>query len=243
MSGPEVAVKNFLASKNITGELIFTMTGGSHCYNLNLENSDFDFLGVYVAHTDDFVGLPDEKPIPAVASTSPDIQLYEVGRFCELIQSGNPMIMQMLFTNQLYWCTPEFEELRKKRNVLLSKATVNAYIGYVRNELKQALGKEKFEQAKYYYHAYRLIFELERLIKNEAPHIQISGEEREFLLKIRRKDVEMNKIRTEINNRLEAIEGAKPWDAVIQPNLKAGTEGYTILRDWLISIRKKYWKQ
>lgn len=235
------AIKQFMISKQISGQVLFTMTGGSHCYNCNLENSDLDFLGVYVAPTSCVAGLPDEKPLAAITSTNPDIQLYELGRFCELVQSGNPMIMQMLFTNVRYFATAEFEKLRVARLQLISKYTVNAYIGYVRNELKMALGKEKFEQTKYYYHAMRLVFELERLVQNVAPKIQMDGAERDTLMQIRNKELEMNKVRTEITTRLSVIENAKPWELVLQQNLKYGTAGFDILREWLVALRKQYW--
>lgn len=113
-------------------------------------------------------------------------------------------------------------------------------MGYVKSQLKQVQGKVKYDYSKFLYHAFRLLFELERIVlKSELPIIYFEGEEREFLLNVRQQgDAQTrNKLLDQIQNRLQVIQNLKPWPTVKEAGIKPGSEVFNLLNDWLLEMR------
>lgn len=116
-------VEALLKSKNVKAKVIFAMIGGSHCYNCQIEGkSDFDFLGVYISPTRDILSLQEARPEQVFTVTEPtDMTVVEVGKFCEMLQTGNPLALQMLFTKRFIYTTPAFEKLRELAPKFITK--------------------------------------------------------------------------------------------------------------------------
>ena len=244
---PYAHVENLLKQKSLSNvKIIFAMIGGSHAYNCQLDSgkSDFDFLGVFVAPTSSILSLSEVRPEQVVTQSEPnDMTVVEVGKFCEMVQTGNPLALQMLFTKRFIYTTPEFEELRAEADKFITKQTVEAYMGYIKSQLKQVQGKVKYDYSKFLYHAFRLLFELEHIVINsQLPIIYFENgtEERNFLMHVRQQgDAQTrNKLLDQIQTRLQAIQNLKPWNNVRETAVKPGSNSFTVLNNWLLQIRK-----
>eukprot|EP01080_Neovahlkampfia_damariscottae_P001009 gene1009-9915_t len=203
---PKKVSEEFLKSKNVEGEIIFAMIGGSHCYNLNIETSDFDYIAIYAAKPSSLLGLPSKSSPPVVQNTKQDkidIAIYEVSKFCETLLTGSPVMIQCLYTNNFFFETKEFSELKKNSKLFLCSQTIRAYFGHVKSEIKQTNSKD---WSKNLYHAFRLIFEIERMLDGKEPKIFWENEEREFLLNVRNEKKSKNEYLFEIKKKMESIE-------------------------------------
>lgn len=216
------------------GKVIFAMIGGSFCYNLNLKNSDFDFLGVYVGDSCQVLGLPESRPIPVVTSTDPDIAVYEISKFCECLATSSPVIFQMIFTERYCYETEEWKILKKERMKFITTQTIKAYLGHTKSEIKGVGGPD---YSKNLYHAFRLLFETQRMLNGEGPRIYYEGEQREFLLNVREKKLSKNEYLHQVQELMEKCEKEKTSHLI--DSIKKDTEPYKILENWLIQIRLK----
>jgi len=203
---PKKIAEDFLKLKNVEGEIIFAMIGGSHCYNLNIETSDFDYIAIYSAKPSSLLGLSSNNS-PSVVQNSKtdkiDIAIYEISKFCETLLTGSPVMIQCLFTENFFFETKEFSELKKNSKIFLCSQTIRAYFGHVKSEIKQINSKD---WSKNLYHAFRLIFEIERILEGKIPKIYWENEEREFLLNIRNEKKSKNEYLFEIKKKIENIE-------------------------------------
>ena len=137
----EELYNQFIAKTKIPGRLLFGRLGGSRSYNLNHENSDRDYGGVYIMPTRDFVSLSPPPDILEGTSAdkvkNPDHAFYEIFKFCNLLIKGNPTIIEMLFTNKNSFVTNEWNELKEHRVEFLTKKCVLQYLGYLNGQLER----------------------------------------------------------------------------------------------------------
>jgi predicted nucleotidyltransferase len=247
---PYDVITNFLREKNIQfEEILFACVAGSTMYNLSLPNkSDHDFMAIYRASTHSLLSLNESQPASTVVNTDPDISVLEIGRFCETLQSGSPVVLQTVMidpkTYPLCYVSEKWHKLRELRPKLITTSTIQSYIGYVKNELKQIQGKSKRDYQKCLYHAFRLLFELKRIINGELPIIRFErhSEEWNFLMEVRThvpSETQLNKYLREVKTKLDEIEKKSPWtDIVPIKSLKQpGTENYDALNEWLLYVR------
>jgi predicted nucleotidyltransferase len=100
---------------------------GSHCYNLNVETSDFDYIAIYSATPKSQLGLPSFNS-PSVITNSKtdsiDIAIYEVSKFLETLMTGSPVMIQCLFSNHFIFETKEFQELKKNSKLFITSQTI-----------------------------------------------------------------------------------------------------------------------
>jgi hypothetical protein len=89
------------------------------------------------------------------------------------------------------------------------------------------------------YHAFRLIFEIERMLEGKEPKIFWENEEREFLLNVRNEKKSKNEYLHEIKPKMENIEKIeKKLNQYFEVDvIKKGTKPFLILNDWLIDFR------
>lgn len=210
------------------------MIGGSFSYNLNLKNSDFDFLGVYVGDSNQVLGLPESRPIPVITNSEPDIAVYEISKFCECLMTSSPVIFQMIFTERYCYETEEWKLLKKNRMKFITQQTIKAYLGHTKSEIKGVGGSD---YSKNLYHSFRLLFEIERMLKGEGPLIYWEGDQREFLMGVREKKLSKNEYLNQVQELMEKFEKEKPTHLI--EAIKKDTEPYKILENWLIQIRFK----
>ena len=127
-----------------SGRLIYEYVRGSHAYGLNTPQSDIDTGGVYVAETDEVLGLRAGYK-EQISDSKSDNVWYEVGRFLELCLNSNPNMLEALFIPErcVRYCAPEMKLILEHREKFLSKKAFNALCGYAIEQIKKARGLNK----------------------------------------------------------------------------------------------------
>jgi hypothetical protein len=211
----------------LPGKLVFAKLWGSWSHNTALPDSDFDFIAVYQAPTVEFLGLT--SPKDTVTHDKPDWQAYELGRFAGLLSSGNPGIIECLFTDDFVYQTPEWLALKARRRDFLTDRAVVAYQKYAEGQLARlekgmavhAKGGEPNE--KWAYHVVRLMQDALRISRGGCPEVVRTGAERDFLLGIRTGAVPL----------LEAIQFARETAEVLRQTRAGWAVAPTLDTDWL----------
>jgi len=75
------------------GDTDYLVLYGSHAHGTATATSDEDWRGVYRLPNDAFLGL--DTP-PRTWTAAPDVVMWELGHFCQLLLGGNPNIVEEL---------------------------------------------------------------------------------------------------------------------------------------------------
>jgi predicted nucleotidyltransferase len=99
------AIVGYLERSNVKGTVLFSMVTGSHCYNLASGSSDIDYVGVYLANTDEFLSACNKLPKEALVTQAHnvdepnDINAYEAKQYLKLLAEGNLLYQVMNLIN------------------------------------------------------------------------------------------------------------------------------------------------
>lgn len=122
-------------------DIIFKALVGSRAYGTNVEGSDYDYKGVYIATNKEVL----TGTFPEQIITSKDETYYEVSRFLELLTVGNPTMIELLFTPND--CVIEgddiFDLILEHKDKFLTKKLANSFCGYAYAQVKKAKGLDK----------------------------------------------------------------------------------------------------
>ncbi len=222
------------------GKVIVWKVWGSHSHGTQVPSSDIDYCGVFILPTEKVVGI--YPPEDTLVGEKPDFQLHEVGKFCQLLLKGNPGIVEILFTEELYHSTPEWEVLRQNRVRFLSKRTVENYIGYAEGQLQKIVKgtsvhtKGGMPSEKWAYHLARLLGDSARILKGGEPKVMKDGAELANLMKIRNGDILPSRVvddcKGEIFRQREQLKTAALPDHSDQ----------SYLEQWLVDMRQNHWR-
>jgi hypothetical protein len=218
----------------LRGWLLFSKVWGSHSHDTQLPGSDVDYVGVYVAHQQDLLGL--HPPADTITHDKPDVQLHEVKKFCDLLLKGNPGIIEMLFTDKMLWCDPKWAPLCAGRRKFLCKNVVKQYLGYSMAQLqrlrhgKPVHSKGGVPGEKWCYHMVRVAWDAERISRGDEPKVWKDGEEREKLMAIRTGLWSVDQAVKEAEETIARIDSRRPW-----PIPDEAEE--TFLNAWLLWVR------
>lgn len=127
------------------GKVIMTCLSGSKAYGTSLPTSDTDIRGIFVAepksirtpwYTIGEYTMPDQE----------DGKLYELNKFMELYVDMNPNIIELMFVreSEILTATPEYWELRREAQSLLSSKVAFKFSGYAMAQLKRIKGHDKW---------------------------------------------------------------------------------------------------
>jgi uncharacterized protein len=121
--------------------ILFKARVGSHAYGTNIEGSDEDFKGVYIQTPEDLL----ENGYREQINVSKDETYYELRRFVELCCTGNPTMIELLFSPEdcIISQHPLFNILTEHRHKFLSKSCRWSFGGYAIDQIKKARGLEK----------------------------------------------------------------------------------------------------
>ena len=138
--------------KQIPGKIIFKAIVGSQAYGTNTETSDTDIKGVYVQNIEDILGFHKYQPQIEV---SKDETYFEIGRFLELCQKGNPNILELFYSPKdcILQTESEWMDLLQYREQFVTEECRNSFIGYAESQIKKASGIGK----KFNYEATKMI--------------------------------------------------------------------------------------
>jgi len=127
------------------GLLIYEYIRGSHAYGLATETSDEDRGGVYICPPDELLGLGFEYQTQ-VDNPSHDIVWMELNRFLRLlVEKSNPTCLEALYIPDrcVIYEHPIMTEIKKHRDLFLTKACFNAFGGYSHQQIIKARGLNK----------------------------------------------------------------------------------------------------
>lgn len=223
--------------------VLFASIAGSRSFNLNLPESDADLFGVYVLHSDEVISsIPIGSKFHIITSHDPDYTLYEVHTFCQLVLKGNPKVIEPLFQSRLcYWEQGGlWDELIDMRSNFLTSTVIAQYVGFAKSQLHDSSrGKGNF--SKKYYHALRLVHEAIRISNYQFPKVWLEGDEREYLMAIRRNEISSDVLDKELDDAFSILK-SKLDDFNFIENFDKGKKEEDIkqlLNPWVIKLRRK----
>ena len=122
-------------------KLLFECIVGSTAYGTNTPESDIDKKGVYIQPIEDLITFDYKEQI----NVNKDETYYEIRRFIQLLQTGNPTVLEMLYSPNdcVLKITPEFQLLIDNRDKFLTKKCFNAFGGYAISNISKAKGLDK----------------------------------------------------------------------------------------------------
>lgn len=128
---------------------IFRCKTGSHLYGLATEDSDLDYVGVFIPSASELLGLREIDEIndssksssSSRRNTSNDIddKSYSLPKFVKLLLGNNPNIIELLFAteNSIEILEPEYQELIDNADKFISKVSFNTFSGYAFSQKKK----------------------------------------------------------------------------------------------------------
>lgn len=121
--------------------IIFKALVGSHSYGTNVEGSDEDYKGIYLQSPEDVLNNGYQEQY----TVNKDETYYELRRFIELCATGNPTMLELLYSPKdcIEYIHPVFEELMLHRDKFLTKSCKHSFGGYAFSQIKKADGLEK----------------------------------------------------------------------------------------------------
>lgn len=121
--------------------IIFAARVGSHAYGTNVEGSDEDFKGVYLQSPEDIL----ERGYMEQVTITKDEVYYELRRFVELCCTGNPTMLELLYSPEdcILYRHDVWDHLMVVRNKFLSKSCRYSFGGYAFSQIDKAEGLNK----------------------------------------------------------------------------------------------------
>lgn len=126
-------------------KILFESITGSVSYNTDIITSDIDKKFVYIQHPESILGFKYVEQI----NVNKDYVGYEIRRFIQLLKSGNPSLLEMLFTDDRFILhkDPVFDLLIENRHMFITKKIKNAFIGMTVQNIKKSKIKNMFDLA------------------------------------------------------------------------------------------------
>ncbi|KAI6661599.1 hypothetical protein LOD99_13472 [Oopsacas minuta] len=231
------------------GRIMLACPFGSHRYNLHGENSDLDMFVVYIGDTEKCLSFhPPPLTIKNRTSEQPDFTLYELYRYCELLVTGDPRVVESLFlhNNSIHYAIDEYYQFVELRKNVLSRDVVRKYLSDAcgNHGLKKLLQWEKQDNPpnkdklyKVLYIVMRLLFHARQIALGEEIRVffEEKSEEREFLLSIRRHECTYQVVK----DRIELVRGE--IDVLLKSdNCELKNSAYVNpIEQLMLSIRRK----
>lgn len=129
---------------NCRGEILYEYVRGSKCYHTDTETSDEDHGGIYIMPDSTLTGLGFDYR-SELKDTNGDSCFWEINRFMKLAASSNPTVLEALFVpdEMVIYEHPVIKELRKHRDMFITKQCFMPFGGYAISQIKKAQGQNK----------------------------------------------------------------------------------------------------
>lgn len=114
---------------------------GSQAYGTSTPASDVDFKGIYAQPIRDLIGFGYKEQV----EISKDETLYEIRRFLQLAQSGNPTVLELLYAPEdcIMIKHKVYDILIRERHQFLTQQCANSFGGYAVAQIKKATALDK----------------------------------------------------------------------------------------------------
>lgn len=126
------------------GLLIYEYIRGSHCQGTDIETSDRDTGGIYLAPAEQLLGLGFDYQ-DEIKSEKNDDSWMELNKFMRLLLKSNPTVLEALFIDDEFvlYEHPIITELKKHRGIFLTKECFKPFYAYGVSQIKKARGLNK----------------------------------------------------------------------------------------------------
>ncbi len=113
---------------------------GSQAYGTATAGSDEDFKGIFVPPRSSLIGVKPQKP--TITHSQDDVS-YSLRHFVSLSMRCSPNILELLYcdTDHIMVSSDEGNELRKNRDLFLTKQCIKPYVNYAKEQLMLASKK------------------------------------------------------------------------------------------------------
>ena len=124
--------------------LLFECMAGSRAYGTVVSGSDEDLRGIYALPASAWLAL--EPPEAQLADARGDQVYYSLRRTLELLATGNPNQLELLWMPEdcIRHDSAEMQLLRNSRLAFLTRAAVRHHIGYAQGQIGKARGQHKW---------------------------------------------------------------------------------------------------
>lgn len=124
--------------------LLYEYVRGSTCQGINTPTSDIDHGGVYMCPPEQLVGLGFDYE-DEVSSEKHDDSWFELNKFMRLLCKSNPTVLEALFIDDKFviYEHPIMTELKKNRDLFLTKECFKPFGGYAVSQIEKARGLNK----------------------------------------------------------------------------------------------------
>lgn len=125
------------------GYILFETITGSQAHGTNTPKSDIDKAFVYILPKNDILGLGYKEQL----KIHKDFMGYEIRRFLELLRTGNPTVLELLYSPKdcVLIMHPAFDILLQKKDTFITKVCENSFYGYAKQQRQKAEGLEKLQ--------------------------------------------------------------------------------------------------
>jgi predicted nucleotidyltransferase len=204
-------------------KIILAGITGSRSYGLDTPESDTDIRGVWVAPTDQVLGIFPFKE--SIVTTDPDVQIHEVSKFIRLALKPNPACLELLWLDFYIGATAEGKLLLENRRIFLSDKVRYSFGGYALDQAKKltAPGNNSVKKrgAKHARYCMLLLDQLEQLLTTANLTIRVSDERKNELLNFCELPLAEQLAQFEVRDRsIKKIEGILPSE----PDVSAAHE-------------------
>lgn len=126
------------------GLLLYEYVRGSQSHGTNTPTSDRDTGGIYMSPIEQLLGLGLDYQEQIESKTHDDVW-FELNKFMRLLLKSNPTVLESLFIPErcVIYEHPIITELKKHRDLFVTKECFNPFGGYAVSQIKKATGYNK----------------------------------------------------------------------------------------------------
>lgn len=210
---------------------------GSRAHGLDTPESDYDYRGVMVMPTSEYVAIrhKDSEGNVSWIEGKEDQSIYEIKHFLNLAAHSNPSILEV-FVSPVIESTMEGDALRALFPFIWSSNDVlNAFIGYGLNQQKKMLDNKDNRWHKYGCAYGRILLLAEELLSKGTMTVRLEeGDNKKILLGIKNKEYSTGFIIDWCEKLTANVK--KAYDA--NPNKQTN---YDYINQFLLNVRKNNW--
>ena len=228
-------------------QVLFLTRAGSYTYDTHTAESDADYMVVYALPAVDLVATVRPARVSeskCAAGSDDDWVTYEIGKFLDMLLKAGTQAVEQLFSDRVIYTHPLWDGLRAMRRNFLTQKMVHSALGHLNSQLRSIENTVAGESQsivlphKRFYHIFRLLGECERLIRGDDLAVVMRGDEREFIMRIRRAELtaddDVQRLMADARRRADAIEAQRgSWQVPAEAN--AGP-----VDAWLRSVRIRF---
>ena len=191
--------------------LSLLVRAGSKAYGLDREDSDDDYLGVFVSPLETFVSL-EGGGRDTLTGNAPDFTLHEIGKFCALALKGNPAILETLWNPDVLACDARGRELISMKSRCLHRGSLSVYVEYAKAQMKKMVkgsgvhAKGGAYNGKFGAHLVRLLHAGIRLAESGDVQVRVPPDLAPVLMEIRNSKRSMGDVLAMSRPLLERLE-------------------------------------